>query len=84
MTTYRGVPRYPPGVFTLASLQGDKISQDLRQHGAKRKNYIGRQEGCTNIVVQGGVCVRHGARVKKPKKSLLSKDDTLLFDTKYS
>ena len=60
------------------------ISQDLR-HGAKRYDYIASADRrMYQHCCQGGVCVRHGARVKKPKKSLLSKDDTLLFDTKYS
>jgi len=31
------------------------------RHGAKRKNYLCSTEGCTNLVVKGGVCWRHGA-----------------------
>ena len=34
------------------------------RHGAKVKVKTCSQEGCTNQVVKGGVCVRHGAEVK--------------------
>jgi hypothetical protein len=30
------------------------------KHGAKRKRCS--REGCTNQVIKGGVCVRHGAK----------------------
>lgn len=30
------------------------------KHGAKRR--LCSTEGCTNMVVKGGVCVRHGAK----------------------
>jgi hydroxymethylpyrimidine/phosphomethylpyrimidine kinase len=32
------------------------------KHGAKRKSCS--SEGCTNIVIKGGVCWRHGAKKK--------------------
>ena len=34
-----------------------------KQHRKKKKNYC-RIEGCANWAVRGGVCVRHGAKVK--------------------
>eukprot|EP00985_Skeletonema_marinoi_P006926 scaffold3028_cov109-Skeletonema_marinoi.AAC.1 len=35
-----------------------------RRHGARApiKQKLCSSEGCTNIVVNGGVCVRHGAK----------------------
>jgi hypothetical protein len=38
------------------------------RHGAKIKRCS--SEGCTNIVVKGGVCVRHGAEQKKKQCSI--------------
>ena len=32
------------------------------RHGAKLKRKQCKHEGCTNIVVNGGVCIRHGAK----------------------
>ena len=34
------------------------------KHGAKVKRYECSADGCTKYVVNGGVCVRHGAKVK--------------------
>ena len=33
------------------------------RHGAKRK--LCSSEGCTNKVIEGGVCRKHGAKVKR-------------------
>ena len=37
------------------------------RHGAKKKRYECSQEGCTNHVFRGGLCIRHGAIVKRCK-----------------
>jgi hypothetical protein len=35
-----------------------------KEKGARKRRYC-NQDGCGNKVVQGGVCVKHGARVKR-------------------
>jgi len=37
-----------------------------KRHGAKVKVKLCSSEGCTNIVVKGGVCIRHGANHCNP------------------
>lgn len=51
---------------------GAKVEQ--KRHGAKRK--LCSEEECTNIVVQGGVCIRHGAKVKVKVKRCSSEGCT--------
>ena len=34
------------------------------RHGAKKKKKRYSSDGCTNQVIQGGVCLRHGAKLK--------------------
>jgi hypothetical protein len=35
-----------------------------KERGARKRKYCS-QNGCDNQIVQGGVCVKHGARVKR-------------------
>ena len=44
------------------------VRHDKERGASKRKRKLCSQEGCDNHVVQGGVCVEHGARVKLCKQ----------------
>jgi len=69
-----------PILFSKEEFVSDMV-QNLR--GAQVKRYTFSHEGCTNIV-QRGVCIRHGAQVKKPNSCTYEGCNLLLFDTKYS
>ena len=40
------------------------------RHGAHKSSYLCSSDGYTNIVVKGGVCVKHGARTRRTKVAL--------------
>ena len=40
------------------------VRHDKERGARKRKRRYCNQEGCSKQVVQGGVCIKHGARVK--------------------
>ena len=41
------------------------VSSEPKERAKKKKRYICSQEGCVNQVRKGGVCIRHGAKVKR-------------------
>ena len=44
---------------------GLQLAGDLRKERGVRKRKDCSQDGCKNQVVQGGVCIKHGATVKR-------------------